>query len=149
MDDEKKSVKDEVEDTMACTAFAEAGEPCPVDEGKDEGEKKEGEGMSVEDTMACTAFAEAGEPCPLDKSEKKEKDTVVDVEGTMACTAFAEAGEPCPIDTDKKKEADNNTIYFNSPGAGRFYIRSALFIFRAANFAQNSRFCLTIGNFTD
>ena len=71
MDEKKKSVKDEVTDTMACSAFAEAGEPCPIDSEK-EGEKKEGSEMSVEDTMACSAFAEAGEPCPIDKDKKEE-----------------------------------------------------------------------------
>ena len=36
MEVEKKSVKKEVQDTMACSAFAEAGEPCPIDEDKKE-----------------------------------------------------------------------------------------------------------------
>jgi hypothetical protein len=30
MDDTKKSIKKKVPDTMACSAFAEAGEPCPT-----------------------------------------------------------------------------------------------------------------------
>ncbi|GAB4338205.1 MAG: hypothetical protein Kow0089_09910 [Desulfobulbaceae bacterium] len=77
MEEKKKSVKDEVSDTMACSAFAEAGEPCPIDPDVKTGKKKpaEGEkspGETVRDTMACTAFAEAGEPCPID-SDKKEK----------------------------------------------------------------------------
>ena len=72
MDEKKKSVKEEVEDTMACSAFAEAGEPCPLDEDKKEGEKKEDSGLSVEDTMACSAFAEAGEPCPIGEDKKEE-----------------------------------------------------------------------------
>jgi hypothetical protein len=71
MDEKKKSVKEEVQDTMACTAFAEAGEPCPLDKEK-EGEKNKDAGMSVQDTMACTAFAEAGEPCPIDEDKKEE-----------------------------------------------------------------------------
>ena len=37
MDEKKKSVKKEIEDTMACSAFAEAGEPCPI--GKDKKEE--------------------------------------------------------------------------------------------------------------
>ena len=34
MDKKKTSLSKDVEDTMACSAFAEAGEPCPVDEEK-------------------------------------------------------------------------------------------------------------------
>jgi hypothetical protein len=70
MADEKKSTAQEVEDTMACSAFAEVGEPCPLDKEEPEGEKKKDSGMSAEDTMACTAFAEAGEPCPIDKDDE-------------------------------------------------------------------------------
>ena len=69
---EKNALTKEVEDTMACSAFAEAGEPCPIDEGKKKGEEKEGSTMSVQDTMACSAFAEAGEPCPIDEDKKEE-----------------------------------------------------------------------------
>jgi hypothetical protein len=72
MDEKKKSAKKEVEDTMACSAFAEAGEPCPLDENDNKDEKKEDSGMSVEETMACSAFAEAGEPCPIDEDKKEE-----------------------------------------------------------------------------
>jgi len=81
MDEKKKTLIKEVEDTMACTAYAEAGEPCPID---NEGEKappgataEASEGAkktafkSIEDTMACTAYAEAGEPCPIDNEGKK------------------------------------------------------------------------------
>ena len=87
MDDNKKPLKEEVTDTMACSAFAEAGEPCPIDpevqgtnpaSGQDE---KKSAGKEVEDTMACAAFAESGEPCPIDPevqgtnpaSEQEEK----------------------------------------------------------------------------
>ena len=31
MDEKKDTLAKEVEDTMACSAFAEAGEPCPID----------------------------------------------------------------------------------------------------------------------
>ncbi|KPK00294.1 MAG: hypothetical protein AMJ60_01990 [Desulfobacterales bacterium SG8_35] len=72
MDDKKKSVKEEVRDTMACSAYAEAGEPCPIDTDQEEGEKKEGSKISVQGTMACSAFAEAGEPCPIDTDKKKK-----------------------------------------------------------------------------
>jgi hypothetical protein len=67
-----------IEDTMACSAFAEAGEPCPIDpapktdapESPEGGEKATS--MSIKDTMACSAFAEAGEPCPIDTETKKD-----------------------------------------------------------------------------
>jgi len=82
MDEKKTKVTKKIEDTMACSAFAEAGEPCPIDEEeKDErstthkpskGEKKTA-AQSIEDTMACSAFAEAGEPCPIDSGKKRTK----------------------------------------------------------------------------
>ena len=37
MDEKKNNLSKKVEDTMACSAFAEAGEPCPLD--KDQKEK--------------------------------------------------------------------------------------------------------------
>jgi hypothetical protein len=58
------SITQEVEEAMACIAFAEEGEPCPI--GGDEPAWHEKTTVSVEETMACTAFAEEGEPCPLD-----------------------------------------------------------------------------------
>jgi hypothetical protein len=36
MDEKKNALTKKVEDTMACSAFAEAGEPCPIDEDKKE-----------------------------------------------------------------------------------------------------------------
>ena len=72
MDEKKDTLAKEVEDTMACSAFAEAGEPCPIDTDKKVSEKKEETKVSVEGTMACSAFAEAGEPCPIDTDKKKE-----------------------------------------------------------------------------
>jgi hypothetical protein len=72
MDEKKNALTKKVEDTMACSAFAEAGEPCPINEDKKESGEKEGSTMSVEDTMACSAFAEAGEPCPIDEDKKEE-----------------------------------------------------------------------------
>jgi hypothetical protein len=54
-----------VENTMACVAYAEAGEPCPLDEELRENKKLESCKMSVQDTMACSAYAEAGVPCPI------------------------------------------------------------------------------------
>ena len=81
MDEKKSTLGKEVEDTMACSAYAEAGEPCPIGEekkpaasgaGSEKAEASEKSGMkSVSDTMACTAYAEAGEPCPIGEEEKK------------------------------------------------------------------------------
>ena len=75
MDKKKTSLSKDVEDTMACSAFAEAGEPCPSDEEKktDAPEETKSTSKSIGDTMACTAFAEAGEPCPIDEEEQKDK----------------------------------------------------------------------------
>lgn len=71
MGEEKTTLSKKVEDTMACSAFAEAGEPCPIDSGdKTDVKEKKSKSMSVEDTMACSAFAEAGEPCPIDTEKK-------------------------------------------------------------------------------
>ena len=76
MSDKKTTIKKEVEDTMACSAYAEAGIPCPISSKttKPEGKQTEPEEKptleSVKNTMACSAFAEAGEPCPLDKQKK-------------------------------------------------------------------------------
>jgi len=65
MEEKKRSALEEVEKTMACSAYAEAGEPCPLDEEQIENEKQESCEMSVQDTMACSAFAEAGVSCPI------------------------------------------------------------------------------------
>lgn len=72
MGEQKKAgLTEKIEDTMACTAFAEEGEPCPIQTGeKPEAGEKTAAHDSVETTMACSAFAEAGEPCPI-KTEKK------------------------------------------------------------------------------
>jgi hypothetical protein len=68
-----------VENTMACSAFAEEGEPCPIDTGGETSGAsstttggKESTLESVENTMACSAFAEAGEPCPIDSGKKRK-----------------------------------------------------------------------------
>ena len=80
MEKKKTSLSKDVEDTMACSAFAEAGEPCPIHEEKKTDAPTEGEKIaseSIGDTMACSAFAEAGEPCPIHEEKKVEeqKDT--------------------------------------------------------------------------
>jgi hypothetical protein len=75
---EKKVAGEKIEDTMACAAFAEAGEACPIGVGKESGgvdkgaEKKNSLEESVENTLACAAFAEAGEPCPIETGKKKK-----------------------------------------------------------------------------
>ena len=65
MEENKRAVLEEIEKTMACSAYTEAGEPCPLDDEQREVEKQEGCEMSVQDTMACSAFAEAGVACPI------------------------------------------------------------------------------------
>lgn len=81
MDEKKTKVTKEIEDTMACSAFAEAGEPCPIgSDGKSatpkpsKGEKKS-TSKSIEDTMACSAFAEAGEPCPIGSEKEPNEES--------------------------------------------------------------------------
>ncbi|HIJ78917.1 MAG: hypothetical protein OEY01_07595 [Desulfobulbaceae bacterium] len=79
MDEKKTKLTQDIEDTMACSAFGEAGEPCPIssDEKKDTRKASQGEkkvtSNSVEGTMACSAFAEAGEPCPINSEKETNK----------------------------------------------------------------------------
>ena len=68
----KPTISKEVEKTMACSAFAEAGEPCPIDIDKKEDSPTKETRISIEGTMACSAFAEAGESCPIKTDKKKE-----------------------------------------------------------------------------
>jgi len=82
MGEKKTKPTEGIKDTMACSAFAEAGEPCPIgSDGKSATPKpSKGETKSpskvIEDTMACSAFAESGEPCPIDSGkESNEKST--------------------------------------------------------------------------
>lgn len=76
MSETKKTVTQEIENTMACSAFAEAGEPCPLDSGESPRVAKvppEGDclkGDSIEDTFACTAFHEQNEECPICSTKK-------------------------------------------------------------------------------
>jgi hypothetical protein len=121
MDEKKTSLKKNVEDTMACSAFAEAGEPCPINTGEEANaaapttEEKESILESVEETMACTAFAEEAEPCPEENIEEglssashttaEGKESILEsVEDTLACSAFSEEGEPCPENIGEKKK---------------------------------------------
>lgn len=78
MSDKKHTVTEEIETTMACSAFGEAGEPCPIDGGEEETHKAKnatpanGESMvdKVEDDFACTAFSDQNEECPIGKDRK-------------------------------------------------------------------------------
>jgi len=65
MKEKMRSFLKEVEKTMACSAYAEAEEPCPLDEELKENKKRVSCKMSVQDTMTCSAYAEAGVPCPI------------------------------------------------------------------------------------
>jgi len=65
MKEKMKSFFKEIEKTMACIAYAEAGEACPLDNELKENKKIVSCMMSVQDTMACSAYAEAGIPCPI------------------------------------------------------------------------------------
>ncbi|MFZ5774359.1 MAG: hypothetical protein ACOY3Z_02590 [Thermodesulfobacteriota bacterium] len=70
MTDKIHSTIQDVEDSLACTAFAEEGIVCPL--GTDQASvaaapSPEGDNalQEVEDTLTCAAFAEEGEECPL------------------------------------------------------------------------------------
>ena len=73
---DKKNTTQKVEDTLACSAFAEEGEPCPIPlndkkEARVKGDKGESVLHAVEDDLACTAFSDQNEKCPI--GEKKGK----------------------------------------------------------------------------
>lgn len=65
MKEKMKAFLKEIEKTMTCIAFAEAGEACLVDNKLKENKKIAKCMMSVRDTMACSAYAEAGVSCPI------------------------------------------------------------------------------------
>lgn len=79
MTDKKHKVTEEIETTLACTAFAEEGAPCPLcdEKGKDtkpaqaSPTKNESILDSVENDFACTAFHDQNEECPIDHAKKK------------------------------------------------------------------------------
>ncbi|OIP49000.1 MAG: hypothetical protein COZ12_09020 [Deltaproteobacteria bacterium CG_4_10_14_3_um_filter_60_8] len=78
MTDKKRTTTDEIETNMACIAFAEAGEPCPIRDGKQEGAAvkvavptgQESALAALENDFACTAFHEQNETCPIHKERK-------------------------------------------------------------------------------
>jgi len=79
MTDKKRTTSEEIEATLACSAFAEEGVPCPLGAEKNKSAVvndspptgKESMLDSVEDAFACTAFHEQNEECPID-GDKKE-----------------------------------------------------------------------------
>lgn len=76
MTDQKKSTTTAIEDTLACTAFAEEGEPCPtdaVDPGAPPQKAEEESALEVvEDDFACTAFHDENETCPICRDKKNK-----------------------------------------------------------------------------
>lgn len=76
-DEKKRSAVNDVEDTLACVAFAEEGEVCPLCSAKAEGTapaagatKKTSLIEGIEDDLACTAFSDQNESCPICKGKK-------------------------------------------------------------------------------
>lgn len=72
--DAPRQETEDIEKTMACTAFAEAGEPCPIGQnttnaGKDISPKKITD--TIENDFACSAFYDQNEECPIIKTENK------------------------------------------------------------------------------
>lgn len=65
MNEKMKLFLKEIEKTMVCIAYAEAGEACPIDNDLNENIKTARCVKSVQDTMTCSAYAEAGVPCPI------------------------------------------------------------------------------------
>ncbi len=65
MKEKMRSFLKEIEKTMACVAYAEAGEVCPIDNELKENKKIARCMISVQESMACSAYAEAGLPCPI------------------------------------------------------------------------------------
>ena len=78
MTDQKRTTTEEIETTLACSAFAEEGVPCPLCSAKEESTVakdtsltgKESALESVEDDFACTAFSDQNEECPIHKDRK-------------------------------------------------------------------------------
>lgn len=76
MTEGKKDKLKEVEDSMACSAFAEEGEPCPIDTGAGTAKAKTDTGKdkttldSVEKDFACTAFRDENLNCPNNNDKK-------------------------------------------------------------------------------
>lgn len=79
MTDKKRTTSEEIEATLACSAFAEEGVPCPLGDEKEKGTVakdasptgKESMLDSVEEDFACTAFSDQNEECPIG-GDKKE-----------------------------------------------------------------------------
>ena len=69
MKEKNKSFLKKIEIIMACIAYAEAGETCPLDDELKEHKKIERCRMSVLDSITCSAYAEAGVSCPICEGE--------------------------------------------------------------------------------
>ena len=65
MKEKMRSFLKEIVKSMACIAYAEAGEACPLDEEQKGYKKLVRCKMSAQDAMTCSAYAEAGIPCPI------------------------------------------------------------------------------------
>lgn len=74
MTDKKHTTTEAIETTMACSAFAEEGVPCPIDGGEEASAAAPAGGESlmerVEDDLACIAFSDQNEECPIRKERK-------------------------------------------------------------------------------
>jgi len=78
MTDKKRTTTEEIEATLACSAFAEEGVPCPLCNGKEkDAVSKEASPTGqesildkVEDDFACTAFSDQNEECPIHQDRK-------------------------------------------------------------------------------
>ena len=73
-----KDKRESIETTLACTAFAEEGAPCPLC-----GEKEK----NAESPQALLA---------------RQGSLLDSVENDFACTAFHDQNEECPIPTDRR-----------------------------------------------
>ena len=79
MTDEKSTTTEEIETTLACSAFAEEGVPCPLCSGKGKDAASEDTSLtekesipdSIEDNFACTAFSDQNEECPIGGNKKE------------------------------------------------------------------------------
>ncbi|MCX5875633.1 MAG: hypothetical protein NT087_04930 [Deltaproteobacteria bacterium] len=78
MTNQKCTTTEKIETTLACSAFAEEGVPCPLCSAKEENTvakdtsltEEESTLDAVEDGFACTAFSDQNEECPIYKERK-------------------------------------------------------------------------------
>ena len=65
MNEKVRSFLKEIEKTMVCIAYAEAGEACPIDNVLNEKKETARCIKSLQGTMTCSTYAEAGVSCPI------------------------------------------------------------------------------------